>query len=92
MAKWKRTPVGSILKSKDATKSSYLKVSLLNKGSITLKHGQSLQVVSKKFKLEEVARLREEGRLPEETINAIEERANKMPDFVMAEVVLVERE
>jgi len=89
--KWKRTTVGSIMKSKDDTKSNYLKVNLYKQESITLKHGQSLQVLSKSFKLKDIARLRKEGKLDEETLDKMEAQAEKMPDFVMAEVVLLER-
>lgn len=88
--KWKRTTVGSILKSKDDTKPNYLKVNLYKQESITLKHGQTLQVLSKNFKLKDLERLRKEGKLDEETLEKLQQQAEKMPDFVMAEVVLLE--
>lgn len=91
MAKWKKTTVGSILKSKDDTKPNYLKVNLYKQTSITLKHGQSLQVLSKNFKLKDLERLRKEGKLDDDTIDKMQAQAEKMPDFVMAEVVLIER-
>lgn len=90
MAKWKTTSVGSILKSKDESKPNYLKVNLKDKGTITLKHGQYLQVLSKTAKLKDIARLRREEKLSEDQLNKMEEYANKMPDFVLAEVMLVE--
>lgn len=89
--KWKRTTVGSIMKSKDDTKSNYLKVNLYKQDSITLKHGQSLQVLSKSFKLKDLERLAKQGKLDEDTIDKMREQAEKMPDFVLAEVVLLER-
>lgn len=90
-SKWKRTVVGSILKSKDDTKPNYLKVNLYKQEEIVLKNGQSLQVLSKNFKLKDLQRLRQEGKLDDATLDKMEEQANKMPDFVMAEVVLLER-
>lgn len=92
MAKYTRKSVGSILKSKEASRSNYLKINLQDKGKITLKHGDVLEVKSKKFKLEEIERLRAEGRIEESKLEKMQEYAEKMPDFVLAEVVLVTKE
>ena len=91
-SQWKRTTIGSILKSKDSSKPNYIKVNLYKQESVTLKNGQTLQVLSKKQKLQDVARLRNEGKLEESVLDKMEEQANRMPDFVMAEIVLVEKQ
>lgn len=92
MAKYIRKSVGSILKSKEPTRSNYLKINLQDKGKLVLKHGDVLEVKSKKFKLEEVERLRAEGRVDGDKLEKMLAFAEKMPDFVLAEVVLVIKE
>lgn len=91
MAKYKRVNIGSIVKSKDPKKSNYLKLNLGKLGgSVTLKDGQYLQVESKKFQLDSLKDAVEAGRMSEETAADIRERVEKIPDFVLSEVILVE--
>lgn len=89
---YKRTVVGSVIKSKDASKPNYIKFNLRNtNGVLTLKDGQTLSVESKKFQLDSLNRAKESGKLSGDVAESIEERINKIPDFVLGELVLVEK-
>jgi hypothetical protein len=88
MAK-KRMNIGSIVKSKDPTKSNYLQIRKDLKEPIVLTAGQYLQVESKAFQLASIERAAAAGKLSGEALQGAKERANKIPDFVLGEVVLV---
>ena len=92
MAKWTRKVLGSVVKSKDPTKSNYIKMSLKHiGGSITLTDGQYINVESKKFQLDQLALGIKEGRLTEELSMKLRERIEKMPEFVLGDLVLLEK-
>lgn len=84
-----RIKLGSIVKSKDPTKSNYLKIDEKLNGPVTLQPGQYLQVESKKFQLESLDRAEAAGKLNAENAAKIRERIEKIPDFVLSEVILV---
>jgi hypothetical protein len=84
-----RKKLGQVYKSKDTTKSNYIKVDLQDKGAVTLKHGQYIQVESKAYQLASIARAVEAGKLSEEQGEQAAARANKMPDFVLGELILI---
>lgn len=86
MAKGKRKVVGSFIKSKDATKPPYLKM----REAVVLKQGQCLSIESKKFQLESLERAHQAGKLSNDTVEKIKERIEKIPDFVMGEIILIE--
>jgi hypothetical protein len=92
MAKSKRTTVGTVVKSKDPTKSNYLKFYLKNTGgSLTVTDGQILSVESKKYQLDSLNSAVSSGKLSEELAAKIRERIEKIPDYVLGEIVLVEK-
>lgn len=93
MAKYKRTTVGSVIKSNDKAKPPYIKFNLRNtNGTLTLTDGQTLSVESKQFQLESLEGAVSKGKLSTEISEKIKERINKIPDFVIGELVLVSKD
>lgn len=84
-----RQKLGQVYKSKDKDKSNYIKIDLKDRGAVTLKHGQYVQVESKAYQLASLQRAVEAGRLTEEQATQAEARINKMPDFVLGELILL---
>lgn len=84
-----RTKVGSIVKSKDPEKSNYLQVDKKLAKPITLVAGQYLSVESKKFQLESLERAVAANKISPENAQKARERIEKIPDFVLSEVILV---
>lgn len=85
MAK-KRLTIGSVVKSKEAGKPDYIKVSQ----DITLKKGQFLNLESKERQLESLDAAVAAGKLSEDMANEIKERTNKIPDWVRFEIVMLQ--
>lgn len=88
MSKQKRLTIGSVYKSKDPTKSNYIKIKD-NIEPVTLAPGSYIQVESKAFQLASLQSAVERGILSEENATKAEERIQKIPDFVLAELVYV---
>jgi hypothetical protein len=88
MAKWKREELGSFLKNKDEAKAPYIKF----KTNISFKEGDIVSVETKKFKLANVQAGVEQGRLSEEQGAKMMEIIEKMPDFVIGDIVRLTRE
>lgn len=88
MAK-KRLTIGSVVKSKDPLKSNYIQVRKDLKEPIVLQAGQYIQVESKKFQQDSLERAAQEGKLSGEVLQKARERINKIPDFVIAELILI---
>lgn len=86
MAKTKRKVVGSFNKSKETTKPPYIKI----RGDVVLKDGTFLRVESKKFQLESLQSAVAAGKLSGEVVEQITDRINKIPDWVLGEVVMLE--
>ena len=84
-----RLVLGQVYKSKDASKSDYIQIDKNLKEPVVLKPGQYIQVESKAYKLASIQRALENGKLSEENANKARERAEKMPDFVRGELVLL---
>lgn len=84
-----RQKLGQVYKSKDPNKSNYIKIDLLGKDSVTLKHGQYVQVESKAYQLKSLDAAVEAGRMSAENAEKAKERVNKMPDFVLGELILL---
>lgn len=82
----KRKVLGSVYKSKDPTKSNYIKLT----ADVNLKTGQYVQVESQKYQRESLERAVAAGKLPAESAAKISERIERMPDFVLAELVVFE--
>ena len=89
MAKWKRTKVGAVLKDKefDTNKKSYIK---FNK-DCDFKQGDCLSLESKKQQLASLEAAFADGKISEEIVGEIRERISNMKDFVLFEMVKVER-
>ena len=82
----RRKVVGALYKSKDENKPNYIKV----KGPLTLADGQTIRAESKAFQLRSLQTAQSAGKLKDETAQQIKERIEKIPDFVIAELVLLE--
>lgn len=83
--KSKRRVVGSICKAKDGGR-KYIKVS----EDFSMSKGQFINIVSKSDRLELAERLLSEGKISEEIAQKMVERANKIPDFVLAELEITQ--
>lgn len=83
MAKLTRSVLGSVCKPKDESKPYYIKV----RRDVSLKEGQVLRLESKELQLENVQKAVSAGKLSSDLGQEISERINKIPDFVMFEVV-----
>ncbi len=88
MAK-KRLKIGQVYKSKDATKSNYIQISTTLTAPVTLNPGQYLQVESKKYQLESLAGALSRGIITPENAEKAEERIQKIPDWVLGEVIVL---
>ncbi len=88
MAKSKRVVIGSFMKSKDSTKPPYIKF----RDGVSFAQGQCVSVENKAFQLSSVDRAHSEGKLTAEAVEQIKERVEKMPDFVIAELVMFKKE
>lgn len=88
MAKWKREVIGSFMKNKDENKAPYIKF----KADVSFKEGDYVSLENKKFRLSSLEQTLAAGKISEETAAKIRENIEKMPDFVIAEVVQVSRE
>jgi len=87
MAKYTRTIVGSVLKSKTAGTPDYIKI----KTDVTLKAGTVLRLENKAQQLKNLDEAVEKGRLGEDIAEKIRANINKIPDFVRFEVVQLEK-
>lgn len=88
--KYSRTTVGSVNKSQDPTKSNYIKFYLKNTGgTLTVNDGQTLSVESKSFQLKSLEAAVAAGKLSEENASKARERIEKIPEYVLGELILV---
>jgi hypothetical protein len=85
MAKLKREVVGSFLKAKDEGKAPYIKI----KNAVAFKEGDIIRVENKKFQLASLESAIEAGKLGGENAEKARERINKIPDFVLGELVVL---
>lgn len=83
MAKLKREKVGSFLKNKDKTKAPYIKLEK------DVKQGDIIRVESKKFQLDSLESAVQAGKLNEEMAEKARERINKMPEFVLGDLIVL---
>lgn len=82
---YKRTEIGSILKSKDPSQPDYIKIN----EDITLKKGDTLSLESKKSKLASLEKNVENGKLSGDLADKIRGDIEKMPDFVRFQIIKV---
>jgi hypothetical protein len=88
MAKLKREVVGSFLKAKDEGKAPYIKF----KTDVTFTNGSMVRVENKKFQLASLEAAVSAGKLNGEIAEKAKERINKIPDFVLGELVILREE
>lgn len=86
---YKRTVVGSIIKSKDSSKPNYVKFNLRDGGTLTIKNGDTLSAESKVFQLKSAHAAAAKGLITDEVVQKIEARLEKQPEFVIAELIHV---
>ena len=98
-SKFKRVGVGSVLKSKTKGEPDYIVLkgmafdALKNAMAKADKEkGLSLKLESKQFKLDTIAKLIDDGKIDEEYGEKLLDNAEKMPDFVRFEIVLLNKE
>ena len=93
VAKWKKTQVGSICKSKEDSRRFYLRIRNDEKApdSITLRKGQYLNLESKEHQLEDLDKALSEERLSSDFAAKRRESIEKIPDFVMFSVSVSEK-
>ena len=84
-SKLKREVVGSFLKAKDDNKPPYLKF----RSAITLKEGDIIRVENKKYQLQSLEGAINSGKINGEIAEKAKERINKIPEFVIAELVVL---
>ena len=90
MGKYKRLVVGTAWKANDKARTPSIKFNLAyHGGTLTLKDGQYLNIESKQFQLASLDEAVKAGRLTEENANKARERANKIPDSALGEVILL---
>lgn len=88
MAKLKREVVGSFLKAKDDGKAPYIKF----KTDVSFTNGSMVRVENKKFQLASLESAVSAGKLNGEIAEKAKERINKIPDFVLGELVILREE
>lgn len=87
-SKFKREVVGSFLKSKDDSKPPYLKF----RTAVQIKEGDIIRVENKKFQMQSLEGAVAAGKLNGEIAEKAKERINKIPEFVIAELVVLRSE
>lgn len=87
MAKFKRTIVGSVLRAKDEGSTPYIKIL----EDVRLAKGSTLRLENKKSQLESLNKAVENGKMGAELAAKITENINKIPDFVLFQIVQLEK-
>lgn len=91
MAKYTRSNVGAIYKSKLDGQSDYLEFQLPPGEVVEFKNGDKLQIESKSYKLKSLEQGHNEGRIKPESYVKMKEYTEKMPEWVRAQVVLLRK-
>lgn len=81
----KRIKVWSFLKNKEEGKAPYIKVD----NDVSFKKGDIIRVESKKFQLASLEAAVQAGKLNGEQAEKARERVNKMPDFVLGDLIVL---
>lgn len=88
MAKYQRTTIGTVLKSKEEGKGDYIKISQ----DVVLKKGDFLELESKKSALKNLEYVVETGKLDKEYAEKVRERLNKWPEWARFNIVKVSKQ
>jgi uncharacterized Zn finger protein len=83
--KLKREVIGSFLKAKEDSKPPYIKI----KNDVVFKANDIVRVENKKFQLQSIETAVATGKLSPEIAAKAQERINKIPEFVIAELVVL---
>lgn len=83
-----RLTIGSVNKPKDPLKPKYIQISKNLKEPVVLHPGQFINVESKADQLANLDKSVASGRLSPEQADKIRDRVNKIPDWVLAELVV----
>lgn len=90
-SKYSRRNLGTIYTSKIEGQSDYLQFKLPEGESVTFYNGDKLQVETKSYRLNNIKNSLREGRLAPEVADKLLQNAEKMPDFVRAEIVQLKK-
>jgi hypothetical protein len=85
----KRVVVGSLCKVKQEDKDKGMPNYIQVKDDINLKKGEYIRAESKGFQLENLEKAVAAGKLSEEIAGQIRERIEKIPDWVIAELIIL---
>jgi hypothetical protein len=88
-AKKKRLVIGSLCKVKPEDKEKGMPNYIQIRDDISLKKGEFLRAESKAFQLENLEKAITSGKLSEEIGGQIRERIEKIPDWVIAELIVL---
>lgn len=91
MAKFKRMVVGSVLKSKTEGDPPYIKVNGNLKEDLVLKPGSYLKLENAKFQMKSLQKAMSEDKISADMGKEIQARIEKIPEWVLFEVILVEK-
>jgi hypothetical protein len=86
--KLNRKSIGSLYRAKDPTKPNYIKM----RSTVTLKEGQVIRAESRKFQEQSMETAIAAGKMGGETAEKVRERLSKIPDYVLAELVILEEQ
>lgn len=86
--KKKRIVVGSLIQASAEDKAKGLPNYIKIKADITLTAGECIRAESKKFQLESLEKAVTDKKLDPEYGESVKERINKMPDWVIAELIV----
>ena len=87
--KRKRVVLGSLIQASAEDKKKGLPNYIKVRESVTLNAGESIRAESKKFQLESLDKAVADGKVDGEYAEKIKERINKIPDWVIAELVVL---
>jgi len=85
---YKRTIVGSVLKSKNEGETDYIKIN----EDVSFKKGDTLSLESKKSQLASLEKNVENGKLSGDLADKIRSNIEKMPDFIRFNIVKVTKD
>ncbi len=88
MAKYKRTVIGSVLKSKNPGELDYIKI----KDAISFAAGDTISLESRESRLASIDKALAEGKMDEDMAAKIRDSVDKMPTFVRFNLVKVSKE
>lgn len=86
----KRRTIGALFKSKDPKNPDYIKFDAKLEGQVTFKAGDFIRAETKAFQLASLDQAEADGKLSGDVLEKLRARAEKIPDFIRAELVILE--